>query len=285
MYQGTTLGGTDTVTDNGGTDGMTFENLNNVNLKLVLGSPDTITVKEGTTFDQGTTTATVSFTNIENLYLQDSVGGASEKLSVTLSGSGTNAVLAGTSSGDTLTLASVTYNASQIWGQQGADTITGGAGIDTIRGGGGADIIKGNAGQDFIYGGAGADDIFFTNQSHYGANFAASKHDTIYAFTTTSDEMKFSGANFTGVAENDTITKTTSKTGNADLVVAAWNGATVSAGHANQRFIYDTSMGRLYYDGDGSDGVSTILMLANLTDAAGINPIADLAADDIDIVA
>ena len=144
----------------------------------------------------------------------------------------------------------------------------------------GADIIKGNAGQDFIYGGAGADDIFFTNQSHYGANFAASKHDTIYAFTTTSDEMKFSGANFTGVADGDTITRSTSKTGNADLVVAAWNGATVSAGHANQRFLYDTSMGRLYYDGDGSGGTSTILMLANLTDAAGINPICLLYTSD-----
>ena len=71
---------------------------------------------------------------------------------------------------------------------------------------------------------------------------------------------------------------------NADLVVAAWNGATVSAGHANQRFLYDTTMGRLYYDGDGSGSTNTVILLALMLNAAGDNVIPDLAAADIDIV-
>ena len=43
------------------------------------------TVKEGLTYDQRYHyRASVSFTNLENLYMQDSVGGSSEKLSMDL---------------------------------------------------------------------------------------------------------------------------------------------------------------------------------------------------------
>tara|TARA_B100000700_G_C14314960_1_gene521012 strand:- start:155 stop:529 length:375 start_codon:yes stop_codon:yes gene_type:complete len=123
------------------------------------------------------------------------------------------------------------------------------------------------------------------NEVNYGANEAAAKNKYIYGFTSTSDELKFSGANFTGVANNDTITKSTSKTGNADLIVAAWTPGTVSAGHANQRFLYNTNNGNLYFDGDGNGGSSSQILIALLLNDAGTAGIADIAAADIDIIA
>jgi len=288
MSQGTTLGGTDTVTDNGGTDGMTFENMNNANVKVaIVGGGTTVAyINQGTTYDSGTSIGQVSFTNVENLYIQDSVGGASEKLSLDISAlTGTGIAMAGTSGNDTLDLSAQSgYLGSQIWGQGGIDTLSGGAGSDTIYGGAGADVIKAGAGQDSIYGGAGSDDIHFLNQANFGANEAAAKHDWIYAFTSGADEIKITGANFTGVAKDDTITRTTSSTGDADLVVGNYGGGAVSAGHANQRFMYDVSSGGLYYDGDGSGNTNTPILLALMLNAAGDNVIADLAAADIDIV-
>jgi Ca2+-binding RTX toxin-like protein len=289
MSQGTTLGGTDTVTDNGGTDGMTFENLNNTNLKLVLATPDTITVKEGITFDQGTITGSVSFSNIENLYLQDSVGGVSDRLAVPLAGSGTNAIIAGTSAGDTITLASATYDYSVIWGQGGADTITGGSGGDTIYGQAGIDTITPNGGQDNIYLGiAGdADVIIIEDDAHYGANQAAQKHEVVRQFITGEDKMKFSHGDIAGIdAGTNMSSYGSSKTGATVIVDApgsTWGGNVV-AGHTAQRFLYNSSSGELYYDGDGSTTTISAILVANLfSDTA--NTAVNLAAGDLDIIA
>jgi Ca2+-binding RTX toxin-like protein len=292
MAQGTTLGGTDTVTDQGGTDGMTFENLTNTNLKLVLGSPDTITAKEGITFDQGTTTATVSFTNIENLYLQDSVGGASDKLAVPLSGSGTNAIIAGTSAGDTLTLAAATYDYSVIWGQGGADTITGGSGGDTIYGGAGADTITPNAGQDRIYLGTAGDidKIIFEDDGNFEAGGAATntKHDMVYEFETGVDKLQFSLGDFNGLSDaTNTPSYGSLKAGNSIVVDAAaahWDGAP-AAGHENQRLLYDNTSGELFYDADGDVATLSPILIAQIfSDNAGTLAV-ELATGDINIVA
>ena len=288
MSQGTTLGGTDTVTDNGGTDGMTFENMNNANVKVaIVGGGTTVAyIKQGATYDSGTTIGQVSFTNVENLYIQDSVGGASEKMSLDISAlTGTGITVAGTTGNDTIDLSAQSgYLGSQLWGQGGVDTITGGAAGDTIYGGAGADVIKAGAGQDSIYGGADSDDIHFLNEANFGANEAAAKHDWIYAFTSGADEIKIKAGNFTGVGSGDEITRTTSKTGDADLVVNNW-AAAATAGHANQRFMYNLTDGGLYYDGDGSGSTNTVILLALMLNAAGDNVIANIAAADIDIIA
>ena len=77
--------------------------------------------------------------------MQDSVGGAAERLAIPLAGTGTNIAMAGTTGNDTITLASAgTYANAVIWGQGGVDTLTGGSGADTIYGGAGADVITAN---------------------------------------------------------------------------------------------------------------------------------------------
>ncbi|MDP6587736.1 MAG: hypothetical protein QF535_24035, partial [Anaerolineales bacterium] len=267
-------------------------NLNNVNLQLVLGGTDTATVRDGLTFGAGNTVATVNFTNIENLYLQDSVGGAAERLAIPLSGSGTSGAIAGTSSADTITLAGQSYTNSTIWGQQGDDTLTGGAGGDTIYGGAGDDVIQGSAGNDQIYVGAGSDDIKFVSQANFGANMAANKHDTIYGFVSGTDELKFTDSGFTGVTSGATIAVagTPAANNNNNLVIlgdTAWQAAGasaggVAAGHANQRFLYNSDYGRLYYDADGSGGTAAIFIAELL--AANMNPVSNLVTADIDVV-
>jgi hypothetical protein len=288
MAQGTTLGGTDTVTDKGGTDGMTFENMNNANVKVaIVGGGTTIAyIKQGVTYDSGTTIGQVSFTNIENLYIQDSVGGASDKMSLDISSmTGTGITVAGTTGNDTIDLSAQSgYLGSQLWGQGGIDTISGGAAGDTIYGGAGADVIKAGAGQDSIYGGAGSDDIHFLTQANFGANEAAAKHDWIYAFTSGADELKFSGANFDGVTNGATIETATTKNAAKEVISAVWGGA-VSAGHADQRFLYNQGDGGLYYDGDGSGSTNTPILLALMLNAAGDNVISGFADGDIDIIA
>jgi len=284
MAQGTTLGGTDTATDQGGTDGMTFENINNANIKvaLVAGGTTVAYAKEGLTYDAGTVIGQVSFTNIENLYVQDSVGGAAEKLSLDMSGAtGTGIAVAGTTGNDTIDLSAQTgYLGAHIWGQGGVDTIEGGSGSDQIYGGAGADVITGNDGQDRMYPGDGADDIHFKASSQYGANQAAAKHDWIYGFTTTSDEIKILGTGFDGVASGNTITKTTVADGDANLVVGAGFS---TAGHASQRFIYNTSTGELFHDGDGVASDISPVLIALVLNAAGDSSVT-IAAGDIDIV-
>jgi Ca2+-binding RTX toxin-like protein len=292
MTQGTTLGGTDTVTDNGGTDGMTFSNLNNMNMKLILGGTDTATVRSGTTYDGGTITGTVSFTNIENLYLQDSAGGVSERLTVPLSGLGTNIAVAGTTGNDTITLASAgTYANAVIWGQGGVDTLTGGSGADTIYGGAGADVITSGAGtNEHVYVGTGADDVKFTDEAQYTAAEADKKYDIIHGFISGTDELKFTGAGFTGVTTDTTITKGTAADANnvlitlsgGDWVTAGAAAGGVAAGHANQRFLYNQGSGRLYYDADGSAS-GTAKLVAQLLDATNV-VVTDVVAADIDVV-
>ena len=68
------------------------------------------------------------------------------------------------------------------------------------------------------------------------------------------------------------------------MVVNNW-AAAATAGHANQRFMYNLTDGGLYYDGDGSGSTNTVILLALMLNAAGDNVIANIAAADIDIIA
>ena len=155
------------------------------------------------------------------------------------------------------------------------------------------DIIAGGAGNDQIYGGAGADDIKFLNEANFGANYAATKHDTIYGFVSGTDELHFTASAFTGVTAGVTIAvNETPAANNANnltiLGVNAWvaGGASVGsvvAGHTSQRFLYNSDYGRLYYDGDGSGGSESLLMIAELLDG-NMQAISSIAVADIELL-
>ena len=130
-------------------------------------------------------------------------------------------------------------------GNNGDDSIVGGAGNDTIYGDGGSDWIEGGTGNDFVSGGSGQDSNVFRE---YGAANA----DTISTFSSDWDKIQLSSAAFTQIGAAGEFAR-----GDARFYAAA--GAT--GGHdADDRIIYNTSTGQLYYDADGAGGADAQLV-------------------------
>ncbi len=113
-------------------------------------------------------------------------------------------------------------------GNSAANSLDGGDGSDTLIGGGGSDILTGGAGADFFV---------FTLLP--GKTKAV---DTITDFAHGTDMLQFSKAAFSAFASLGGIT-----------AGQFWSSATAVAGHdADDRLIYNTSTGAIYYDADGS---------------------------------
>jgi len=135
----------------------------------------------------------------------------------------------------------------------GADTLKNleniiGSGFgDKLTGDADANVLYGKLGNDTLTGGAGAD-VFVLDTATGSANV-----DTILDFTSASDKIQLSKAIFTAAGSL------------GDLASAAfWSGAGVVAGHdANDRFAYNTSNGKLYYDADGN-GAGAAVWIATL---------------------
>jgi Ca2+-binding RTX toxin-like protein len=130
-------------------------------------------------------------------------------------------------------------------GNSGDDSIVGGAGNDTIFGDGGNDWIEGGAGNDSVSGGGGQDSIVFRE-------FGAQNADTVANFDTNWDSLRFDGGAFTAMGGAGHFAA-----GDARFYAAA--GA--AGGHdADDRLIYNTSTGQLYYDADGAGGADAQLV-------------------------
>jgi serralysin len=122
-------------------------------------------------------------------------------------------------------------------GRGGNDTLAGGGGSDTLIGGAGNDVLRGD-GNDVLNGGAGADSFVFA------AAPGALSGGAIADFTTASDKIALDHAAFTAIGAVGNFAA-----GDARFFAAA--GAV--AGHdADDRVIYNTTTGALYYDADGS---------------------------------
>ena len=133
--------------------------------------------------------------------------------------------------------------ANLLTGGGGANTISGGAGADTILGGTGDDTLSGGAGADRLTGGAGYDVFRFDGLPDAGA-------DLITDFAAGVDKILLSRAVFAGL--------TGAATGPLGPGLF-WSGAGVTAAHdADDRLVYDTTTGTLYYDPDGVGGAAAI---------------------------
>ena len=141
--------------------------------------------------------------------------------------------LAGNSLGNVLT------------GGGGSNLITGGGGADTLSGGTGDDTLSGGTGADRLTGGAGYDVFRFDSLPDAGA-------DLITDFAAGVDKIQLSKAVFAGLAG--------AATGALGLSLF-WSGAGVTAAHdADDRLVYDTTTGTLYYDPDGLGGAAAIAL-------------------------
>ena len=148
-----------------------------------------------------------------------------------------------------------------IGGGEGADSIVAGAGNDTIYGDGGNDWIEGGAGNDLVSGSGDQDSIVFRE-------FGAANADTVSGFASDWDNLQFDAASFSAIGASGRFAA-----GDARFYAAA--GAT--SGHdADDRLIYNTSTGQLFYDADGN-GSGAAQLIATLEGAP------PLVASDINV--
>jgi serralysin len=130
-------------------------------------------------------------------------------------------------------------------GSANADSLTGGAGNNVLSGGAGNDTLAGRLGNDMLAGGVGADTFDFNTA------LGAANVDRITDFSAADDTIRLENAIFTAL----TIT--------GALSVSAF-AIGAAAGDANDRIIYDSTSGVLYYDADGT-GVIGKVQFAQLT--------------------
>ncbi len=150
--------------------------------------------------------------------------------------------------------------ANGLKGYGGNDTLSGGAGADRLDGGDGADVLGGGMGNDVLTGGAGADTFLFNTT-------LAGTKDTIADFTPGSDRLQLDDGVFTAFTTLGALAP--------ESFVA---GANLNAAQdENDRIVYDTSTGALYYDVDGLGGNAAVVF-ALLTGAPVIT------AADVQIV-
>jgi uncharacterized delta-60 repeat protein len=130
--------------------------------------------------------------------------------------------------------ASAVANGLSITGNAGANILIGTAFGDTLNGGKGLDTLTGGGGTDyFVFSTAGA----------------SSNRDTITDFTSGTDALQFSKTVFAAIV------------GSVGTLSAEqfWSSATTVSGHdADDRIIYNTTTGVLYYDADGSGGGAAV---------------------------
>ncbi|MEH2422438.1 MAG: calcium-binding protein [Nostoc sp.] len=136
------------------------------------------------------------------------------------------------------------YN-DKIVGSNGNDTLNGGnAGNDTILGGAGNDILTGGNGNDILYGNGGTDTFAFNNYNE-GV-------DIIYDFNATNELIQVSANDFGGGLSPGSLSAN-------QFTIGA------SATTSNQRFIYDSTTGALFFDQDGSASGFTQVKFAQLS--------------------
>ncbi|TPG57705.1 hypothetical protein EAH89_09740 [Roseomonas nepalensis] len=154
-------------------------------------------------------------------------------------------------------------SANTLTGNDAANYLSGLAGADTLIGGGGNDTLLGGAGADRLTGGTGADTFLFL-RSNEGT-------DTITDFDPLADFITVSASGFGGflsagmnVGASGRFTANTSGLSNALPGIG--------------QFVYETDIGRLWWDPDGI-GLLARVSIATLTG----NPA--LTASDITIIA
>ncbi|NDH54935.1 MAG: calcium-binding protein, partial [Betaproteobacteria bacterium] len=131
-----------------------------------------------------------------------------------------------------------------------ANIVSGNAGSNLLSGEAGNDTLIGGPGNDTLIGGAGSDCFVFDTAPNASSNL-----DTLSDFVSGTDKLQFSKAIFSGLGKV------------AGPVPTGWFYAAPAAlkGHdADDRIIYNTATGALYYDADGS-GSGAAVQIALLT--------------------
>jgi Ca2+-binding RTX toxin-like protein len=133
-----------------------------------------------------------------------------------------------------------------LFGNETGNRLSGGGGNDTLWGLGGDDTLDGGSGTDALVGGNGADVFAFT------AAVTADNADTIFGYVAADDTIQLDDAVFTGLAVGAL---------NASAFVTG-----TTAQDADDRIIYDSATGNLFFDADGN-GAGAAVLFATLQGA------------------
>ena len=133
-------------------------------------------------------------------------------------------------------------------GRSGNDTLNGNAGNDTLKGQYGDDTLDGGFGRDFLLGGPGKDTFLF-DTTLGGTNI-----DRVLDFTPVDDTFRLEDSKFTAL------------TGGLGTLAAQKFYTGTAAHDADDRIIYNSTTGELFYDADGT-GTGMAIKFAILTSA------------------
>ena len=177
----------------------------------------------------------------------------------TLNGTAGNDTIAGGAGNDTI---NGLAGADLLQGLGGNDSIVGSTGWDTLQGGDGDDWLQAGGWSDTMTGGAGADSFVW-------AETGSNNRDTVTDFQSGMDELLLDNATLAALGANGAW-------GAGDG--RFWAAAGATSGHdGDDRLVYNTTSGNLYYDADGS-GAGAAQVVATFTGAPGI------AATDITVI-
>lgn len=133
-------------------------------------------------------------------------------------------------------------------GGNGNDLIDAGNGNDNSSGDDGADVIYGRNGQDRIDGGLGVDALWGGNDADtfvFSTALGGGNIDTIGDFSVVDDTIELRHVIFTAA-------------GNVGVLDAGAFVTGSAAADADDRIIYDSTTGALYYDDDGTGGDAAV---------------------------
>lgn len=132
--------------------------------------------------------------------------------------------------------------ANTITGNAGDNVLKGLGGVDRLLGGGGDDVLDGGAGNDTLTGGGGADTFAFTTALSTNTNT-----DTLADFAVGTDLLRLKSTVFGALVA-----------GSLDATQFASGDGLTSALDGDDRIVYNSASGQLYYDADGVGGASAV---------------------------
>lgn len=133
------------------------------------------------------------------------------------------------------------------------NTLNGNSGNNSLNGGDGNDVINGGLGNDTLTGSTGLDTFFFNTGPNSSTNV-----DTIRGFTVADDTIRLENGVFTAIVGTGTLTA---------AQFAA--NATGTAADSDDRIIYETDTGKLFYDSNGSDSGGSV-HFASISTSLGV---------------
>jgi serralysin len=134
------------------------------------------------------------------------------------------------------------------------DTLTGNGASQTLTGQGGADTIWGAGGTDTLWGGTGTDAFVFREMGTANA-------ERISDFASGSDKLHLDDAAFSAIGVMGNFAA-------SDARFKANSSGTAT--ETNDRVVFNTSTGQLYYDADGSGSGAAAQLIATVQAGASV---------------